>query len=106
MSRQFPHLRLRLLPPEPHVHLAVHRHRSGEVLLRLLSLARTSVELAKAEVAVSDERAHTARLAEGQRLAVVGLGRLNLLGRIERRGDGAETVKQNRFLASLLLSPS
>src|SRR6266700_5067307 len=32
--------RLRLFQPEAHVHLAVHRRRGGEVLLRLLTLAR------------------------------------------------------------------
>ena len=29
---QLPHLRLRLLEPEPHVHLAVHGRRGGEML--------------------------------------------------------------------------
>ena len=53
-----PHLRLGLLQPEPHVHLAVHRRRGGEVLLGLLALARAPVELAEAEVAVGDEGAH------------------------------------------------
>ena len=41
---------LRLLQPEAHVHLAIHRRRRGEVLLRLLTLAHASVELAEAEV--------------------------------------------------------
>src|SRR5262245_5616977 len=54
-SRQLFHLRLRLLQPERHLHLAVHRRRGGEVLLRLLALARAPVELAEAEVAVGDE---------------------------------------------------
>src|SRR5437773_6574703 len=48
-------VRLRLLQPEPHIHLAVHRRRGGEVLLRLLALTRAPVELAEAEVAVGDE---------------------------------------------------
>ena len=47
-------LRLRLLQIEPHVHLAVHRRRDGEVLLRLLTLARAPVELAEAEMAVAE----------------------------------------------------
>src|SRR5262245_4678823 len=38
----------RLLQPDLHVHLAVHRRRGGEVLLRLLALARAPVELAEA----------------------------------------------------------
>src|SRR5438552_1633280 len=33
-------LRLCLHEPEPHVHLAVHRRRRGQMLLRFLSLAR------------------------------------------------------------------
>src|SRR5262245_20193700 len=37
-------LRLRLLKPERHVHLAIHRGCGGEVLLRLFRLARASVE--------------------------------------------------------------
>src|SRR2546426_5570263 len=77
-SGQIPHLRLRLLQPEPHVHVAVHRRRGGEVLLGLLALARAPGELAEAEVAVRDERAHAARLGEGQRLAVVGLAALGV----------------------------
>ncbi len=43
------------------------------MLLRLLALARAPVELAEAEVAVGDERAHAAGLGEGQRLLVVVL---------------------------------
>ena len=36
---QLTQLRPRLLQPEPHVHLAVHRRRGGEMLVRLLVLA-------------------------------------------------------------------
>src|SRR5262249_3596283 len=50
--------RLCLLQPVRHPHLAVHRRRGGEMLLRLLTLARAPVELAEAEVAVGDEGAH------------------------------------------------
>src|SRR5262245_11537829 len=46
LSYRFPHLRLRLLQPVRHPHLAVHRRRGGEMLLRLLTLARASIELA------------------------------------------------------------
>src|SRR5215470_19902138 len=46
---------LRLLQPARRPHLAVHRRRRGEVLLRLLRLARAPVKLAEAEVAVGDE---------------------------------------------------
>src|SRR5215469_2650964 len=55
---EFLQLGLRLREPEAHIHLAVHRRRGGEVLARLLALARASAELAKAEMAVGDERAH------------------------------------------------
>jgi hypothetical protein len=47
-----------VLQPEPHVHLAVHRRGGGEVLLSLLPLAQPPVELAEAEVAMGDQRAH------------------------------------------------
>src|SRR5262249_38379920 len=58
--------------------LAVHRRRAGEVPARLLALARAREELPEAEVAVGDERAHAARLGEGQRLAVVRLAALGI----------------------------
>src|SRR6202022_5102035 len=57
MSGKLARLRLRLLQPEAHVHLAVHRRRGDEVLLSLLPPARAPVELAEAEVAVGDLRA-------------------------------------------------
>src|SRR5215467_2901427 len=71
-SRRVSHLRLRLLQIEPHIHLAVHRRRGGEVFARLFALARARAQLPEAEVAVGDERTHAARLGEGQGLAVVG----------------------------------
>ena len=89
-SRQVSHLRLRLLQIEMHIHLAVHRRRCGEVLLRLLALACAPVERAEAEMAVGDERAHATRLGEGQRLAVVGLAAL----RIEPVGVGRDVTEQ------------
>jgi hypothetical protein len=45
-------LLLGLLHPVRHPHLAVHRRRYAEVLLRQLAFARAPVELAEAEVAV------------------------------------------------------
>src|SRR4030095_38645 len=69
---QLPDLRLRLLQPVRHPHLAVHRCRSGQVLRRPLALARALVELAEAAVAVSDERAHAELFCENYRLAAVG----------------------------------
>jgi hypothetical protein len=38
---------LRHLQPVRHAHLAVHRRRSGEMLLGLLALVRAAVELAR-----------------------------------------------------------
>src|SRR5216684_3446929 len=76
--RQRPHLRLRLLHPVRHPHLAIHRRRHGEMLLRLLALVRTPVELSEAEVAVGDERAHAAGLGEGEGLAVASLAALGI----------------------------
>ncbi len=70
------------------------------------AFTHASVEFAEAEVAVGDEGAHAEFGGERERLAIVGLGRLNPLGRIERRGNGAETAKDDRFRAPLLLSPS
>src|SRR5215470_4356446 len=90
ISRRVPRLRFRLLQPEPHVHLAVHRRRGREVLLCLLALARALVELAEAEVAVGDEGAHAARLGQRQRLAVVGLAAL----RVEPIGMGRDVAEQ------------
>jgi hypothetical protein len=37
-----------LLAPEGHVHLAVHRHRSGQILPGLLWLAGAAIELTQA----------------------------------------------------------
>src|SRR5262245_39157124 len=72
LSRELPHLRLGLLQPESHVHLAVHRRRGGEMLLCLLALARAPVELAEAEVGVGDEGAHATLRGQGNCLPIVG----------------------------------
>jgi hypothetical protein len=77
-SCELPQLRLCLLQPVRHPHLAVHRRRGGEALLRLLALARAPVELAEAVVAVGQERVHAARLGERHRLAVLGLAPLSI----------------------------
>src|SRR5262245_56596948 len=66
-------LRFRLLQPEAHVHLAVHRRRCGEVVARLFALARALVERAETEVAVRDEGAHVARFGERERTTVMCL---------------------------------
>src|SRR5207244_9619038 len=67
-----------LLPPVRHAHLAVHRRRRGEMLPRLITLARAPEQLAEAEVAVGDEGAHAARLGEHQRFLIVGLASLGI----------------------------
>jgi 6-phosphogluconolactonase/glucosamine-6-phosphate isomerase/deaminase len=56
-----------------HADLAISGGRDGHVLVRRLTRTRAPVQLAQTEVALSDERAHRARLGERQRLAVVGL---------------------------------
>ena len=63
-------LRLCLLQPEPHAHLAVHRRGGSEARLGLRAIAGAPVELPEAEVAVGHERAHLEGLGEGQRLVV------------------------------------
>jgi hypothetical protein len=55
-----------------------------------LPLAGAPVELAEAEVAVGDGRAHAARLGERQRLAVVSLAALG----IEAIGMGRDVAEQ------------
>jgi hypothetical protein len=98
-SCQLSQLRLRLLQPVRHPHLAVHRRRRREVLLGLLALARAPVELAEAEVAVGDEGAHAARLGECQRLAVVALG-FSHISWIAPRGHITEQTKSVDLVAA------
>src|SRR3989442_13943252 len=75
-----------MLEPEAHIHLAIHRRPGGEVLARLLVLARAPVELAEPEVAVGDERAHAELAGERQRLAVVVFSVLGIAGRCDVTG--------------------
>jgi hypothetical protein len=82
------HVCLRLLQPEPHVHLAVHRRRRGEVLVGLLALAYRAREFPEAELAVGDERAYAEFLCE--RPAVVRLRGLGVRGTPIMSGDLAE----------------
>ena len=79
--------RLRLLQPEPHVHLAIHSSRSRQVLGRLRSVAGAPVELAQAEMAVGDEGAHVKLVGERERVTIVAFC---LLREIAAGGDVAE----------------
>jgi hypothetical protein len=97
-SRERLQLRLRLLQPVRHPHLAVHRRRGGEMLLRLLALTRAPVELAEAEVAVGDERAHAELLSECERVTVVAV---SVLRDIAVGGDLADEPERRRLVAAL-----
>src|SRR5262245_6671125 len=63
--------RLRLLQPEAHVHLAVHRRGGGEMLAGLRSFPPSPVELTEPKMAVRDERTHLEFVGELHGLAVV-----------------------------------
>jgi len=75
----------RLIQPEPHPHLAIRRRRDREMLLR--ALARAPVELAEAEVAVGNERAHAKFAGERQRLAIVAFSVLGAACRRDVTGE-------------------
>src|SRR5215472_9544964 len=90
ISALFPQFRFCLLQVEPHLHLAVHRRRGGEVLARLLALARAREQLPEAQVAVGDEGAHATRFGQRKRLAVVGLAALG----VEAIGMGRDCAEQ------------
>src|SRR5437667_8457767 len=92
------HLRLGLLQPVRHAHVAVHRHRGGEVLLRLPPLVGAPVELAVSEVTMGDERTIVARLGERQRVAEMTFG---LIRQILVGSDVAEKAKYPRLKAAL-----
>src|SRR5262245_52636120 len=88
--------RLRLLQPEGHAHLAVHRSGGCQVLLRLGCVAGAAKELAEAEVAVGGEWAHGELLGKGQRLTVAALGPRERW-RVMARGDLAEEPEGARL---------
>src|SRR6266478_2017345 len=92
------HLRLRLLQPEAHLHLPVHRRRGGEVLASLLARAGAPVELAEAVVAAGNERTHLQLLGEREGGAVVTVG---MLRGIAAGGDLSEEAKGPRLVAAL-----
>src|SRR5262245_25533643 len=73
-----PRRRLRLLQPEGHAHLAVHRRCCLTALLGFGRITRAPVQLAEAEVAVGDEGAHAEflRHSEGSVVMVRGGGHI------------------------------
>src|SRR6516162_11947471 len=72
--------RFRLLQPEAHIHVAVHRRRRHEMLVCLRLLPGAPIELPEAEVAVGLERAYAQFLGRHERLTIVCLGALDLGG--------------------------
>ena len=80
----------RLLEPEIHVHLAVHRRRGGQILPGELWLTDAASELPQAEVAVGDDGPHAVQLGECQRLPVVGGAAFG----IEPVGMGCDVAEQ------------
>ena len=66
--------------PERHVHGPVQLDGGGQLGAGLLPLAGRGIQRAEAAVAVGLERAHAQLLGQGEGLAVVGFGRLDLRG--------------------------
>src|SRR5262249_23045040 len=93
----------RLLQPELHVHVSIHRHPNREVLLRLLALARATVEFAEAEMAVGDEWAHSKDVIGCEGFAVLSLG-LHKRTAITLGGDLPKKLLDLRHVAALTLS--
>src|SRR5260370_21541236 len=92
------HPRLSLLQPKRHVHVEVHRRRGGEMLGGPLARARALVELAEAQVAMSDKGAHPEPFGQRERVAVVAL---SVLRRIAAGGNLAEEPEGPRFIGAL-----
>jgi hypothetical protein len=96
--------RLRLLQPEAHVHLVVHRCGDRHVLGGLCLVTDAMEQLAEAGVAVGLERAHAQLLGRHERLTIVGRGALDL-GGIAMHGDITEEpldIGEASALSSLL----
>src|SRR5262245_30601950 len=93
-------VRLRLLQPEGHAHLAVHAYRGGQLLLGHRLVARPTVELAEAEVAVGGEWTHAELVGPRERLPVVAFRRPHV-GRVARGGDFAEEAQRPALETSL-----
>src|SRR5207245_591872 len=87
VSSELSKLRLCLVRPESHIHRAVHRQREPQVLFRPLPLADATVELAEAQMAVGDERAHSELLRQRKAVGVL----LSSAGCVDR-------VAESRYL--------
>src|SRR5262245_49087171 len=61
----------RLLQPEGHAHLVIHRRSRRDVSPRVGRPFRPETESAQAEIAVRDQRTHAARLGERKSRAIV-----------------------------------
>jgi hypothetical protein len=93
-------LRLRLLQPEAHVHLAVQRRCVSQVLAGLLALACVPAELTEAEVAVSDEWAHPQSFGNRERLPVVGLSSFSIKS-VKTDSEVGEQVQRMGHVAGM-----
>jgi hypothetical protein len=101
-STSFPEGQLRLLQPEHHVHLAVHRLGGRQVLLRPRIGSGSPIERAEAKVAMGRQWAHAEILCQGPGFAVAGLGLLHV-GCSAVEGDLAEKVEDIGLVAALLM---
>src|SRR5215471_14318444 len=92
-----PLFNLRANEPRSHVHLAVHPRRHPQVLVGLRLPTRPLEELTEMEVAMRDERPGSECLGQGQRLAVVAVGLLDING-ITMGGDLAKQSETPGFV--------
>src|SRR5215472_14744731 len=84
------HLRFRMVKPEGHLHLAVHRRRRRQMLSGLLVPAGLSKEPAQVEMDVSDEWTHLELCGQGQGLPIAALRRLD----VRRVSAGSDFTEQ------------
>ena len=78
-----------VLQPIRHVHLTVHRHGFGKLLLSLPAISTAAMQFAETQVAVGDEGTHPDLKGERHGLPVVGLCHRRL-GGVEMSGHLAE----------------
>src|SRR5262245_23955610 len=90
---------LRLGQPEGHVHGPVEVDSGGQCGLRLLPLAGPGVEGAEAEVAMRLQGAHVEFLSQGEGLAVVGGGLVDVR-RLATPSNLAEETEGMRLVAA------